>query len=89
MKDRRKAARIVPVRYNVSVALQGIQAVGAFSTDLSESGTALIMNKRPQVGASVMLGKRYATVVRHTPKDVSGAFCLPFGALTFDERVIL
>ncbi|XYD12614.1 PilZ domain-containing protein (plasmid) [Methylobacterium sp. NMS12] len=87
-EDQRQAARIVPVHRDVRVA-QGVRAAEAFVADLSMTGAALIMDKRPQVGATVTVGKRFATVVRHTPEGVGVAFRLPFGRLTFNERVIL
>lgn len=88
-EDQRKAARIVPVHRDVRIALQGARTAEAFVTDLSMTGAALILDRRPQVGATVTVGKRYATVVRHTPEGVGVAFRMPFGPLTFNERVIL
>ncbi|WP_342111436.1 PilZ domain-containing protein [Methylobacterium sp. SI9] len=88
-EDQRKAARIVPVHRDVRIELQGVRAAEAFVADLSMTGAALIIDKRHQVGATVTVGKRYATVVRHTPEGVGVAFRLPFGPLTFNERVIL
>jgi hypothetical protein len=57
--------------------------------DLSMTGAALVLDERPDVGAIVTVGKRYATVVRHTPDGVGVAFRMPFGPLTFNEHVIL
>ena len=61
----------------------------AHVADLSMTGAALILDERPLVGALVTVGKRYATVMRHTAEGVGVAFRLPFGPLTFNERVIL
>lgn len=88
-EDQRKAARIVPVHRDVRLSLQGVRVTEAFVADLSMTGAALILDKRPRIGAAVTVGKRYATVVRHTPDGVGVAFHLPFGPLTFNERVIL
>lgn len=68
---------------------EGDQASEAVVADLSMTGAALLLDERPQVGATVTVGKRYATVVRHTPEGVGVAFRMPFGPLTFNERVIL
>ncbi|MCJ2089543.1 PilZ domain-containing protein [Methylobacterium sp. E-005] len=87
--DQRKAARIVPVHREVQVHLLDARAAKALVADLSMTGAALLLDERPQVGATVTVGKRYATVVRHTPEGVGVAFRLPFGPLTFNERVIL
>lgn len=88
-ENQRKAARIVPVHRDVRITSQGAGTAEAFVTDLSMTGAALVLDRRPQVGAMVTVGKRYATVVRHTPEGVGVAFRLPFGPLTFNERVIL
>lgn len=88
-EDQRKAARIIPVHRDVRIQLVGDRVSEAVVADLSMTGAALLMDDRPQVGATVTVGKRYATVVRHTPKGVGVAFRLPFGPLTFNERVIL
>ncbi|MCJ2094000.1 pilus assembly protein PilZ, partial [Methylobacterium sp. J-072] len=88
-EDQRKAARIVPVHRDVRIALQGARTAEAFVTDLSMTGAALVLDRRPQIGVMVTVGKRYATVVRHTAEGVGVAFRMPFGPLTFNERVIL
>lgn len=88
-EEQRKAARIIPVHRDVRLSLQGTGMAEAFIADLSMTGAALILDKRPRVGAAVTVGKRYATVVRHTSDGVGVAFRLPFGPLTFNERVIL
>lgn len=87
--DQRKAARIVPVHRLVRVQLEDDRVSEAVVADLSMTGAALLLNERPEVGALVTVGKRYATVVRHTPEGVGVAFRMPFGSLTFNERVIL
>lgn len=87
--DQRKAARIVPVHREVQVRSGGDQASEAVVADLSMTGAALLLDERPQVGATVTVGKRFAIVVRHTPDGIGVAFRMPFGPLTFNERVIL
>ena len=87
--DQRKSARIVPVHRDVRVRLFDNQVSEAVVADLSMTGAALLLDERPEIGATVTVGKRYATVVRHTPEGVGVAFRLPFGPLTFNERVIL
>nr|WP_276082057.1 PilZ domain-containing protein [Methylobacterium sp. GC_Met_2] len=87
--DQRKATRIVPVHRQVQVLLQGARVAEALVADLSMTGAALLLEKRPEVGATVTVGKRYATVVRHTAEGIGVAFRMPFGPLTFNERVIL
>nr|WP_276082342.1 PilZ domain-containing protein [Methylobacterium sp. GC_Met_2] len=87
--DQRKAARIVPVHRAVQIRLQDAEAAEAIVADLSMTGAALLLNERPRVGALVTMGKRYATVVRHTAEGIGVAFRMPFGPLTFNEHVIL
>lgn len=87
--DQRQATRIVPVHREVRVQLRAGQVSNAMVADLSMTGAALVLDERPDVGATVTVGKRYATVVRHTPEGVGVAFRMPFGPLTFNERVIL
>jgi hypothetical protein len=87
--DQRKAARIIPVNREVKVHLLGAPLTEALIADVSMTGAALLMDERPQVGATVTVGKRYATVVRHTAEGIGVAFRLPFGSLTFNERVVL
>lgn len=87
--DQRQATRIVPVHREVRVQLQGDRISEAVVADLSMTGAALLLSERPEIGTTVTVGKRYATVVRHTPDGVGVAFRMPFGSLTFNERVIL
>lgn len=87
--DQRTSARIVPVHREVQIQLLGVGVAEAVVADLSMTGAALLLNERPRVGATVTVGKRYATVVRHTLEGIGVAFRLPFGPLTFNERVIL
>ncbi|TXN75746.1 pilus assembly protein PilZ [Methylobacterium sp. WL18] len=87
--DQREATRIVPVHREVRVQLYGDRISEAVVADLSMTGAALLLSERPEIGTTVTVGKRYATVVRHTPDGVGVAFRMPFGPLTFNERVIL
>lgn len=87
--DQRKAARIVPVHRLVRVQLEDDRVSEAVVADLSMTGAALLLSERPEVGALVTVGKRYATVVRHTPEGVGVAFRMPFGSLTFNDQIIL
>ncbi|MER2198430.1 PilZ domain-containing protein [Methylobacterium brachiatum] len=87
--DQRQATRIVPVHREVRVQLRAGRVSEAVVADLSMTGAALLLSERPEIGTTVTVGKRYATVVRHTPDGVGVAFRMPFGSLTFNERVIL
>lgn len=87
--DQRSAARIVPVHRAVRVRSGGDRVFEAIVADLSMTGAALLLDERPEIGATITVGKRYATVVRHTLEGVGVAFRMPFGPLTFNERVIL
>ncbi len=88
-EDQRQAARIIPIYRDVRVDIAGDHVATALIADLSRTGAALMLDERPQVGTTVTVGKRFARVVRHTPDGVGVAFRLPFGPLTFNERVIL
>ena len=87
--DQRQATRIVPVHREVRVQLHGDRISEAVVADLSMTGAALLLSERPEIGTTVTVGKRYATVVRHTLEGIGVAFRMPFGPLTFNERVIL
>lgn len=87
--DQRKSVRIVPAHRAVQIKLQDAEAAEAIIADLFRTGAALLLNQRPDVGSTVTVGKRYATVVRHTPEGVGVAFRMPFDPLTFNEHVIL
>jgi hypothetical protein len=88
-EDQRTAARIVPVHRDVRVKLLSDRVFDATVADLSMTGAALLLDDKPHVGTIVTVGKRYATVVRHTPDGIGVAFRLPLGPLTFNEQVIL
>jgi hypothetical protein len=87
--DQRQATRIVPVHREVRVQLQSNRVTEAVVADLSMTGAALFLTARPEIGTTITVGKRYATVVRHTLEGIGVAFRMPFGPLTFNERVIL
>ncbi|TXM91481.1 PilZ domain-containing protein [Methylobacterium sp. WL116] len=87
--DQRNDPRIVPTRRAVSVTLSNGQTVGAEIVDLSMSGVALATSERPDPGSAVTVGKRFATVVRHTADGIAVRFKLPYSPTTFNEQAVL
>ncbi|ACA18769.1 type IV pilus assembly PilZ [Methylobacterium sp. 4-46] len=87
--DQRSDARIVPVTKAVEVKLPDGALLPGTLIDLSMSGAAVAMAARPAVGATVTVGKRFATVVRHLDGGIAVAFKLPFRPETFNDQVVL
>ncbi|TXN71451.1 pilus assembly protein PilZ [Methylobacterium sp. WL6] len=87
--DQRNDPRIVPAQRAVSVTLSNGQTIGAEIVNLSMSGAALVTNERPDPGSTVTIGKRFATVIRHTADGIAVRFKLPYSPTTFNERVVL
>lgn len=87
--ERRSEARIVPRRGTVVVKLAEAEPFEAVILDLSPSGASLSMQVVPNIGETILVGRRYADVVRYTGEGVAVRFKLPFALASFDENVDL
>lgn len=89
--ERRAATRIVPVHRATVVRDPAGKTFEAEIADLSMSGAALLVPEIPEVGATITVGKRFATVVRHLDEGmgIGVAFRLPYTPDTFNEHVVL
>lgn len=86
--DQRDAARVVPVATEVSVTWDGTTVPGALR-DISASGASIDVAPRPDIGTAVTIGRRRATVVRHTEHGVGAKFVLPLRPEDVTEQVVL
>ncbi|GJD69364.1 PilZ domain-containing protein [Methylobacterium gnaphalii] len=89
LADRRTNTRIVPKHRRTTVKCPDGRLIDAEIADLSMSGAGLVLAEKPNVGAVVTVGKRFATVIRHKDDGIGVAFRLPFSAETFNEHVVL
>jgi hypothetical protein len=89
MAEQRSDVRIVPAATAVRVRLPDGDELPGRLIDLSMTGAALAVDARPDLGATVTVGKRFATVVRHLDGGIAVAFKLPFRPETFNESVVL
>jgi hypothetical protein len=87
--EQRSDARIVPAAKGVQVRMPDGALVPGTVIDLSMTGAAVALDARPAVGATVTVGKRFATVVRHLESGIAVSFKLPFRPETFNESVVL
>ncbi|WP_407519712.1 PilZ domain-containing protein [Methylobacterium oryzisoli] len=89
MAEQRSDTRIVPAETAVRVRLPDGGVMSGRLIDLSMTGAALAVAARPDLGATVTVGKRFATVVRHLDGGIAVTFKLPFRPETFNESVVL
>ena len=87
--EQRGEPRIVPFTRHVLVTLGDASTVEAEIADLSRSGAFLVLPAEPALGSVILVGRRYADVVRQTPKGIAVKFKLPLSETTFTPSVIL
>lgn len=88
-KERRAEVRIVPKQRRVAVTLSDGSAHIAHIADLSRSGASLSFGARLEVGTRILVGRRYADVIRRTADGVAVMFKLPIAESAFDENIVL
>ncbi len=88
-KERRSDARLVPRQQSVAVVLPDGSSHIANILDLSRSGASLDLGARLEAGMRILVGRRYADVVRRTATGVAVMFKLPIAESAFDENVVL
>jgi hypothetical protein len=89
--EQRAALRIVPEHRDVLVRLPNERVLHGLILDMSKTGAKirLPVATTAAVGASVTVGKRYASVVRVEDTVIAVKFRLPFGEGTFNTTIRL
>ena len=88
LEDRRHQ-RIVPRITETILQTESGSAVTARIIDISISGAAVQVAKKPPVGARVVVGRTPGKVVRHLPDGVGIEFLRLVPGETFDEDIVL
>ena len=89
LPEDRRHERIVPVHRAVRLRLdEGIE-LDATLIDVSISGAGIAMDKRPAIGAGMLVGTTPARVVRHFNNGIAVEFLLPLSPDRFDEHIVL
>lgn len=89
LPEDRRHERIAPVHREVTLKLDEGITLEATLIDVSISGAGIAMEKRPAVGAGLLVGSTPARVVRHFQHGIAVEFLLPISPDKFDENIIL
>lgn len=89
LPEGRTHERITPIQPGVSIRLESGREVAGRIIDLSMSGAALSTVTTPPPGASVMIGRTPARVVRYFEGGIGVQFMLPISADRFHEGLCL
>ncbi|MCJ2009156.1 pilus assembly protein PilZ [Methylobacterium sp. J-092] len=89
--EQRAALRIVPEYRDVIVSLPEERGLHGLILDVSRTGAKIQLpfSTTTEVGASVTVGKRYASVVRVMDTVIAVKFRLPFSEGTFNTSIRL
>ena len=89
--EQRTDPRIVPHHRTVAIRLPDCSVVQGQIENLSKSGALIgFVSQVPlEIGSSVTVGKRYATVVRFEAGMIAVRFRLPYCDATFNPSVVL
>lgn len=88
LPEDRRHERIVPRQLATVLKVDG-REIPARLIDVSLSGAALAAATKPAIGASVVVGRTPARVVRHFEGGMAVEFALPISPDRFDEGIIL
>ncbi|MCG5248256.1 PilZ domain-containing protein [Methylorubrum extorquens] len=86
--DRREAARVVPIRSEVTVTWEGVETLGHIR-DVSSNGASVDLTPRPAIGTAVTIGRRRGHVVRHTEGGIGVRLALPLSPHDVNESIVL
>lgn len=86
--DRREAVRVVPIRTEAVVTWKGAEILG-YLRDVSANGASIDLTPRPEIGASVTVGRRRGHVARHTEGGIGVRFALPLSPQDVTESIVL
>lgn len=89
LPEDRRHERIVPRDSAVVLHLDEGIVVKARLIDVSLSGAGIQLDIRPAIGASIVVGKTPARVVRHFQGGIAVEFRLPLSPDRFDETIVL
>jgi PilZ domain len=89
LPEDRRHERVIPRQPATTVKTDAGRVVPARLIDVSLSGAAVSIDDRPPLGASVMVGRTAAKVVRHFQGGVAVEFTLPLSPDRFDEGIVL
>ncbi|GGK31373.1 PilZ domain-containing protein [Salinarimonas ramus] len=89
LPEDRRHERITPTNKHVVLKLDEGIVLEASLIDVSISGAGIAMDKRPAIGAGLLVGSTPARVVRHFQNGIAVEFLLPISPDKFDENIIL
>jgi hypothetical protein len=81
--------RIVPKQKIVEVTTDSGQAILGHVLNVSASGIALLVDQELEIGATIQVGRKSATVVRRFTHGVGAAFAEPFAPAAVHEAMAL
>lgn len=89
LPEDRRHERVVPRNPVSLVKIDNGRELQVRLIDISLSGAALAMDKKPPLGTGLVIGKTPAKVVRHFQDGVAVEFLLPLSPDRFDENIVL
>lgn len=89
LPEDRRHERITPVHKDVVLKLDEGIDLPATLIDVSISGAGIATDKRPAVGAGLLVGSTPARVVRHFQNGIAVEFLLQISPDKFDENIVL
>ncbi len=81
--------RIVPKQKIVQVTTASGEAFNGHVLNVSASGVALLVDHALEIGATIQVGRKSATVMRHFTHGVGAAFLEPFAPAAVHEAMSL
>ena len=89
MVEDRRHQRIVPGLRETTLHLGSGHTFPAHIIDISVSGSGIALEKHPEIGTRVLVGKTPGKVVRHFPGGIAIEFLRLIPTETFDEDIVL
>ncbi|WP_043540162.1 PilZ domain-containing protein [Salinarimonas rosea] len=89
LPEDRRHERITPIDKRVVLKLDEGITLEASLIDVSISGAGIALDKRPAIGAGLLVGSTPARVVRHFQNGIAVEFLLPISPDNFDENIVL
>ena len=89
LPEDRRHERVVPRNPVAIVRVDNGREVPVRLIDISLSGAAIAMEKKPPLGSAIVIGRTPGKVVRHFQDGVAVEFLLPLSPDRFDENIVL
>lgn len=89
LPEDRRHERVVPRNPATIVKVESGREVPVRLIDISLSGAAIAMEKKPPLGSSITVGRTPGKVVRHFQDGIAIEFLLPLSPDRFDENIVL